>query len=257
MWDETRALLHGVVELPEWDEKPEDRVRVIRQLPDGSEVPMRVLAPHHPLIREWWDHTLSAACAQIAGRARPADNPESEIHLWSGFIPDLGQFGFETTVEDDDEPSAVEDVNNLRHLRSMHRVAMAAAALAAEGEEVSVRKVQEWCRKHGLPAPRSQNVMLWLRQLHEADRLPEDPAAARELREELDVVAERLAEPAVPDEVEAAMWEAVERAAQRGGSPSVMAALGFLAGWAHSVSLGLAESSPLDEGDDLDARAGP
>jgi len=258
MWDETRALLFERGEdLPEWDEKPEDRVRVVRRLPDGTEVPMRVLAPRDPLIREWWDHTLSSAVAQIAGRARPADKPGVEIQVWAGFIPDLGQFGFEVEVEADDEPTVLEDVNAAKHLRSMHRVAMAAAALAAEGEEVSVRKVQDWCRRHGLPAPRSQNVMRWLRQLHEADRLPEDPAAARELREELDVVAERLAEPAVPDEVEQAMWEAVERAAQRGSSPSVMAALGFLAGRAHSVSLGLAESSPLDEGDDLDARAGP
>jgi len=257
MWDETRALLFGFEDLPEWDEKPEDRVRVVRKLPDGTEVPMRVLAPSDPLIREWWDHTLSAAVAQIAGRARPADNPDVEIHMWSGYVPDLGQFGFETTVEGDDEPTVLEDVNTAKHLRSMHRVAMAAAALAAEGEELSVRKVQAWCRKHDLPAPRSQNVMRWLRQLHEADRLPDDPGAARELREDLDAVADRLAEPAVPDEVEAAMWEAVERAAQRGSSPSVLAALGFLAGHAHSVSLGLAEWSPLDEGDDLPARAGP
>jgi len=230
-------------------------VRVIRRLPDGTEVPMRVLAPSDPVIREWWDHTLSSAVAQIAGRARPADNPDVEIQIWSGFIPDLGQFGFEVEVEADDEPTVLEDVNNLRHLRSMERVAVAAAALAAEGEEVSVRKVQDWCRKHDLPAPRSQNVMLWLRQLHEADRLPEDPDAARELREDLDAVADRLAEPAVPDEVEQAMWQAVERAAQRGSSPSVMAALGFLAGHAHSVAIGLAE---WDEGSaEVVARAGP
>jgi len=252
-WDETRALLFGFEDLPEWDETPEDRVRVVRQLPDGSEVPMRVWAPRDQRIREWWDHTLSASVAQIAGRARPADNPGVEIQMWSGFVPDLGQFGFEVEVEDDDDPTVLEDVNTAKHLKSMHRVAMAAAALAAEGEEISVRKVQEWCREHGLPAPRSQNVMRWLRQLHEADRLPEDPDAARELREALDAVADRLAEPAVPDEVEAAMWEAVERAAQRGSSPSVMAALGFLAGNAHAVAIGLAE---WDE-NEVVARAGP
>jgi len=253
MWDETRALLFERGEdLPEWDEKPEDRVRVIRRLPDGSEVPMRVWGPRDPLIREWWDYTLSSAVAQIAGRARPADNPDVEIQMWSGFVPDLGQFGFETTVEDD-EPTVIEDVNTAKHLKSMHRVALAVTALAAEGEEISVRKVQAWCRRHDLPAPRSQNVMSWLRQLHEAGRLPEDPDAARELREELDVVADRLAEPAVPDEVEAAMWEAVERAAQRGSSPSVLSALGFLAGNAHAVAIGLAA---WDE-NGVVARAGP
>jgi len=253
MWDETRALLFGFEDLPEWDERPEDRVRVVRRLPDGTEVPMRVWGPRDPLIREWWDYTLSSAVAQIAGRARPADNPGVEIQIWSGFVPDLGQFGFEVEVEADDEPTVLEDVNTAKHLKSMHRVALAVAALAAEGEEISVRKVQAWCRRHDLPAPRSQNVMRWLRQLHEAGRLPDDPGAARELREELDDVADRLAVSAVPDEVEAALWEAVERAAQRGSSPSVMAALGFLAGNAHAVAIGLAE---WDE-NGVVARAGP
>jgi len=253
MWDETRALLFGFEDLPEWDERPEDRVRVVRQLPDGSEVPMRVLAPSDPTIRDWWDHTLSAAVAQIAGRARPADNPDVEIQIWSGFVPDLGQFGFEVEVEADDEPTVLEDVNNLRHLRSMERVALAAAALARSGEAVTVRNIQDWCRKRGLEAPRNRNVMMWLDYLRSNNLAPDDPAALGDLIGDLEEVAERVGVDATPAEVAAALADAVEGAVLRGRGLSVLRALGALAGFAHSVAIGLAEWAE----DGPIARAGP
>jgi len=250
-WDEARALLHGVCDLPEWDD---ERVRAVRRLADGTEVPMGVLAPKTPEIQEWWDYELSAAVAQIAGRARPADNPESEIHMWTGFLPDLGRFGFEVEVAAG-EPSAVEDVNTLRHLRSMERVAVAAAALARDGEDVTVRGVQEWCRKHGLEAPRNRNVMAWLNYLRANNLAPDDPAALGDLVADLEEVAERVGVDATPAEVAAALADAVEVAVHRGRGLSVLRALGALAGHAYSVSLGLAEWGE-DEAGEV-ARAGP
>jgi len=250
-WDEARALLSGVCDLPEWDD---ERVRAVRRLPDGTEVPMGVLAPKTPEIQEWWDYSLSAAVAQIAGRARPADNPEAEVHLWSGFVPDLGQFGFEVEVAAA-EPSAVEDVNNLRHLRSMERVALAAAALARDGEDVTVRGIQDWCRKRGLEAPRNRNVMMWLNYLRANNLAPDDPAALGDLVADLEEVAERVGVDATPAEVAAALADAVEVAVHRGRGLSVLRALGALAGHAYSVSLGLAEWGE-DEAGEV-ARAGP
>jgi len=249
-WDEARALLSGVCDLPEWDD---ERVRAVRRLADGTEVPMGVLAPKNPEIQEWWDYSLSAACAQIAGRARPADNPESEIHMWTGFIPDLGRFGFEVEVAAG-EPTAVQDVNNLRHLRSMERVAVAAAALARSGEAVTVRNIQDWCRKRGLAAPRNENVSMWLNHLRAEGLAPDDPAALGELVADLEAVAERVGVEPTPAEVAAAMADAVEVAVRRGRGLSVLRALGALAGHAHSVALGLAT---WDEDEVPIARAGP
>jgi len=248
-WDEARALLHGVCDLPEWDD---ERVRAVRRLPDGTEVPMGVLAPKNAAIQEWWDYELSASVAQIAGRARPADNPESEIHMWTGFIPDLGRFGFEVEVAEA-EPSAVEDANNLRHLRSLERVAVAAAALARDGEDVTVRGIQRWCRNHDLPAPRDRNVAIWLDHLRSEGLAPDDPAALGDLIADLEEVAERVGVEPTPAEVAAALADAVEVAVRRGRGLSVLRALGALAGHAHSVAIGLAEW--IEDGPV--ARAGP
>jgi hypothetical protein len=256
-WDEVRALLHGVVELPEWDD---ERLRAIRRLADGTEVPMGVLVPSDAEIRAWWDHTLSAAVAQIAGRARPADNPEAEVHLWSGFVPDLGEFGFDVQVEADDEPTAVEDANNLRHLRSLERVAVAAAALADAGRRVSVRAIQRWCRERGLEAPRNRNVLLWLEQLRAEGRAPNDPEVLAGLLAELEKVAERVAVEATPEEVAQAMAEAATEAAEQGRSSGIVQALGWLAGHAHSVAIGLAEWVVVEDeppSGEVVARAGP
>jgi len=256
-WDEVRALLHGVVELPEWDD---ERLRAIRRLADGSEVAMGVLTPKNPEIREWWDYSLSAACGQIAGRARPADNPESEIHIWSGFVPDLGEFGFEVEVEADDEPSATEDANSLRHLRSLERVALAAAALADAGQRVSVRAIQRWCRERGLEAPRNRNVLSWLAQLRAEGRAPNDPEVLAGLLAELEKVAARVAVTATPEEVAQAMAEAATEAAEQGRSSGIVQALGWLSGFAHSVAIGLAEWVVVEDeppGGEVVARAGP
>jgi len=239
-----RALLHGLVEVPQWCT---ERVRLARRLCDGRVVPMQVMGPADPVLRERWDYQLSAAMAQVAGRARPADHPDAEIHTWSGFVPDLGRFGFEVeVVEQEDQPTALEEVRQLHHLRSMERVVVAAAALERDGQRLSVRHIQNWCHAKGLPVPRNRNVMKWLAELRESGCAPDDAEAMRQLVDELQKVADRLGEQPQPAEVEAALAaEIAEVIAEDRAAPEVVAALRYLA-------------SPASvRGTPLAARAGP
>jgi len=237
-----RALLHGLVEVPQWSD---ERVRLARRLCDGRVVPMQVMGPADPVLRERWDYQLSAAMAQVAGRARPADHPDAEIHVWSGFIPDLGRFGFEMEVVEQ-QPTALQEVRQLHHLRSMERVVVAAAALKRDGQRLSVRNIQNWCHAKGLPAPGNRNVMKWLAELRESGRAPDDPEALRQLVDELEKVADRLGERPQPAEVEAALRAQIAEVIAEGrAAPEVVAALQHLA---QPVSV---------RGTPLAARAGP
>jgi len=247
--DNDRAMLAGLREVPEWSD---ERVRVVRRLPDGREVVLRMLAPADPVLRERWDHELSAAMAQAVGRARMADHPDVEVHLFGGYIPDLGRFGFEVEVVEDDEPGAADDHNRLTHLESLRRAVVAASDLEAHGRRATVRAVQGWCHEQGWEAPRGENVLEMRAWLQAEGLEPTDPDAVARLDREMAVIAARLGVNPEPAEAEAALWEAVERAASDGAHPSVLRALGALAGHAHAVGLGLAEwgTEPV-------ARAGP
>jgi len=238
-----RSLLHGRADVPQWSD---GRVRLARRLCDGRVVPMQVMGPADPVLRERFDYQLSAAMAQVAGRARPADHPDAEIHVWSGFVPDLGRFGFEVEVVEQDQPTALEEVRQLHHLRSMERVVVAAAALERDGQRLSVRHIQNWCHAKGLPVPRNRNVMQWLAELRESGRAPDDAEAMRQLVDELEKVADRLGEKPQPAEVEAALRaEIAEVIAEDRAAPEVVAALRYLA-------------SPASvRGTPLAARAGP
>jgi hypothetical protein len=244
-----RAVLAGLREVPEWSD---ERVRVVRRLPDGREVALRMLAPADPVLRARWDYELSAAIAQAVGRARMADHPDVEVHLFGGYVPDLGRFGFDVEVVEDDEPGAAEDRNRLTHLESLRRAVVAAADLEAHGRRATVRAVQGWCHEQGWEAPRGENVLEMRAWLQAEGLEPTDPAAVARLDREMAVIAARLGVDPEPAEAEAALWEAVERAASDGAHPSVLRALGALAGHAHAVGLGLAEweTEPV-------ARAGP
>jgi hypothetical protein len=222
-----RTLLHGRADVPQWSD---GRVRLARRLCGGRVVPMQVMGPADPILRERFDYQLSAAMAQVAGRARPADHPDAEIHMWSGFVPDLGRFGFEVEVVEQDQPTALEEVRQLHHLRSMERVVVAAAALERDGQRLSVRHIQNWCHAKGLPVPRNRNVMQWLAELRESGRAPDDAEAMRQLVDELEKVADRLGEKPQPAEVEAALRaEIAEVIAEGRAAPEVVAALQYLA----------------------------
>jgi len=221
-----RTLLHGRADVPQWSDS---RVRLARQLCDGRVLQMQVMGPADPVLRERFDYQLSAAVAQVAGRARPADHPDAEIHVWSGFIPDLGRFGFEVEVVEQ-QPTALQEVRQLHHLRSMERVVVAAAALERDGQRLSVRGIQRWCHAKGLPVPRNRNVMQWLAELRESGRAPDDAEAMRQLVDELRKVADRLGEQPQPAEVEAALRaEIAEVIAEGRAAPEVVAALQHLA----------------------------